>query len=67
MMSNKLRLISDGTAIGTKLLDADGRNLASKASRIVVTIEPGEAVVVNVTYVAVDVDMVAYMPDPNVN
>ena len=66
-MSNKIRLISDGTAIGTKLLDADGHNLASKASRIVVTIEPDNVVVVNVTYVAVDVDMAAYMPDTNVN
>lgn len=66
-MSNKLRLISDGTAIGTKLLDADGHDHASKASRIVITIEPNELVVVNVTYAAVNVDMAAYTPDSGVN
>lgn len=65
-MSNKLRLISDGVAVGTRLLDADGHNLAAKASRIVVTVEPNELVVVNVTYVNVDIDMAAYMPDPDV-
>lgn len=55
-----LKLISDGTAKGTRLLDEDGNNLAAKATRIAVTISADSFVTVDVTYplVSMDVDCV---------
>ncbi len=54
---NNVRIVSDGTVIGTKVLTADGHELACKAIRFSQNADELPIVTIELIGVAVEIDM----------
>jgi hypothetical protein len=62
MSTKKLRIVSDGTAIGTHVFDADGKPITAPISRITWDVLPGGIAVARVEFFA-EVDVVGEVRD----
>lgn len=60
----KLRIVSDGTALGTKVFDSDGREVVGCLTKIEWSIDGDRRVgTATLTYECVEVDVIGEAPD----
>lgn len=62
-MSDKVRIVSDGTAAGTRVLNADGTPLPGVARIEILPLDPAGVVQARLTLSFVELDMVAQVDE----